>query len=210
MGVTGLPGSGKGTFVEILRQILAAQQIQTTYYSLSDMVRSEARRQGLPIERPVLRQVANELRQQQGSGVLSKMVLQQIAADNVPAGLIIIDAIRNPEEVRLLRRQLSNNFFLVAVEAPLELLIERVMRRGRSDEVKEVTAQRELAQRMILGESGTNEPAHGHNIAECIQLADWHIDNSQSLATLTEEAKKFADQISQTTGFIARPAYGGE
>lgn len=195
MGVTGLPGSGKGTFIEILRQILAARLVQTTYYSLSDMVRSEARRQGLPIERPILRQVANELRQTEGSGVLSKMVLQQIEADNVPAGLIIIDAIRNPEEVWLLRRQLKDNFVLVAVEAPLELLIERVMSRGRSDEVKEVMVQREVAQRMILGESGSNEPAHGHNIAQCIQMADWHIDNSQSLIALTEETQKFADQM---------------
>lgn len=195
MGVTGLPGSGKGTFIEILRQILAARLVQTTYYSLSDMVRSEARRQGLPIERPILRQVANELRQTEGSGVLSKMILQQIEADNVPAGLIIIDAIRNPEEVWLLRRQLKDNFVLVAVEAPLELLIERVMSRGRSDEVKEVMVQREVAQRMILGESGSNEPAHGHNIAQCIQMADWHIDNSQSLIALTEETQKFADQM---------------
>lgn len=195
MGVTGLPGSGKGTFIEILRHILAERLIQTTYYSLSDMVRNEARRQGLPIERPILRQVANQLRQTAGSGVLSKMVLQQIEADNVPAGLIIIDAIRNPEEVWLLRRQLGDTFVLVAVEAPLELLIERVMSRGRSDETKEVMVQREVAQRMILGESGSNEPAHGHNIAQCIQMADWHIDNSQSLIALTRETQKFADQM---------------
>lgn len=199
VGVTGLPGAGKGAFIELLEQELTNRGIISRYYSLSDELREEARERQLEVTRPVLRTIANELRQQQGAGVLSARVVRKVRADldAVPAAtqlVIIVDAIRNPEEVAELRKQLDERFLLVAVEAPLALLVERIAERARFDEPEEFVQKKEAARRMILGESGENEPAHGHNITQCIASADWHIDNSDSLAKLATVTRDFVEQ----------------
>jgi hypothetical protein len=48
---------------------------------------------------------------------------------------------------------------------------------------------------MILGESGKDEPAHGHNITACVRDADWHVDNSGSLEDLKAATRHFIDAI---------------
>lgn len=200
VGVTGLPGAGKGAFVDLLRPLLAESGVATRYYSLSDELRAEARRRGLPVERPILRSIANELRLEQGSGVLSKLVVRQINEDldalqaNGPR-VVIIDAIRNPEEVRVLRRELEPRFTLVGVEAPLEVLVNRIASRARYDEPDEFVQEKAAARKMILGESGKDEPAHGHNIAQCVREANWHVDNSGSLEDLKAATRHFIDAI---------------
>jgi dephospho-CoA kinase len=201
IGVTGLPGAGKGAFIDLLRPMLAERAIQTRYYSLSDVLRAEAGRRGLSITRHVLRDIANDLRQREGSGVLSLMVLRKIrdelAAQTAESEqtAIIIDSIRNPEEVTALRQQLGERFSLVGIEAPLEILVERIARRARYDEPDEFVEQKEAARRMILGEAGQNEPDHGHNINRCVAMADWRIDNSRSMDALAEETQRLVSAM---------------
>ena len=200
VGVTGLPAAGKGAFIEIFRSLLHEQQIETRYYSLSDELRAEARRRGQTVERPVLRQIANQLRLEQGSGVLSLLVSRKLKQEvaTLPAGtrlVAIVDAIRNPEEVAVLRQELGSRFVLVGVEAPLELLVTRIAARARFDEPEAFVKQKEAARRMIQGESGQGEPAHGHNISQCVAQADWRIDNSASLQALTTQAQRFVDEM---------------
>lgn len=200
VGVTGLPGAGKGAFVDLLRALLAEQGVAMRYYSLSDELRAEARRRSLPVERPVLRSIANELRLDQGSGVLSKLVVRQLTEDlrllpKHGAPVVIIDAIRNPEEVQVLREELSPQFTLVAVEAPLDVLVNRIASRARYDEPEEFVKERAAALKMILGESGKNEPAHGHNITKCMAEADWRVDNSGTLQDLEAATQNFIDAI---------------
>ena len=196
VGVTGLPGAGKGVFIELLRPRLAEKGVETRYYSLSDELRAEARGRGQAVERPVLRRIANELRRDEGAGVLSLLVVKKLRSDlqSLPEStrlVVIIDAIRNPQEVRALRRELGEQFVLTAVEAPLEVLVERIAARARFDEPAEIVKQKEAARQMILGESGENEPVHGHNIAQCVEMADWRIDNSRSLDALSEAIGDF-------------------
>ena len=200
VGVTGLPGAGKGAFIDVLRPLLAQQGVQTRYYSLSDELREEARRRGQPVERPVLRAIANELRLAHGGGVLSLLVTRKIreeletlqSAENL---VVIVDAIRNPEEVHVLRQELHPYFTLVGVEAPLEVLVNRIASRARFDEPDEFVQKKEAARKMILGESGEGEPVHGHNIAECVAIADWRVDNSGTLQELTAATSRFIEDF---------------
>ena len=198
VGVTGLPGAGKGAFISFLRPLLEERGVSTHYYSLSDELREEARRRGLPVERPVLRTIANELRHEHGSGVLSSMVIRKMREDlaSMPAGIslvVIVDSIRNPEEVRVLRQELGEQFVLVAVKAPLDVLVQRLAARARYDEPEEVVKRKEAARQMILG--GKDEPVHGHNITSCVEMADWSVDNSDSLETLSQGIGRFVDEM---------------
>lgn len=200
IGVTGLPGAGKGAFIDLLKPRLHSREIETRCYSLSDVLRVEARSRGLAVERPVLRRIANELRRKEGSGVLSLMVVRRARRELAPLTpgtplVVIVDAIRNPEEVSALRRALGEQFVLVAVEAPLELLVERIAARARYDEPDEFVGRKEAARQMILGESGKDEPAHGHNIARCVAMADWRVDNSQTIDELAAQIDNLIEEI---------------
>ncbi|MHB8619390.1 MAG: AAA family ATPase [Chloroflexota bacterium] len=189
-----MPASGKGTFHELLRDELDRRHISCVYYSLSDELRAEVRRCGLAVDREVLRAVGHELRQKYGSDVLSGRVLERMALDgergDLPAAAIV-DAIRNPAEVRRLRASLGDDFVLVAVEAPVDAVVLRIRARGRQGDVGHTE---DLARQMLAAEMGLDEPEYGHNIAECISMADVKIDNSGDLGDLGDAVARFVDE----------------
>jgi dephospho-CoA kinase len=160
---------------------------------LSDELRAEVRFRGLPVDRDVLRTMGHELRLKHGSGVLSQRVLDRIAYDlrqGIQPALMVIDSIRNPGEVHLLRDTLSRDFVLVAVEAPVDAIIGRIRARARAGDVVD---DDDLARQVLSAELGLNEPDHGHNIAECIALADVRLDNGGSLPELRAAVAGFVD-----------------
>lgn len=138
--------------------------------------------------------MGHELRLKYGSDVLSRRVLDRIAFDarqGLQFAITIIDAIRNPAEVRALRDSLGQDFVLVAVEAPVEAIIERIKARARTGDVLD---DDELSRQVLAAEMGLNEPEHGHNIAECIALADLRIQNSGPLPELRMAVSRFVDE----------------
>lgn len=164
------------------------------YHSLSDELRAEVRFRGLPVERDVLRSMGHELRLKHGSGILSQRVLDHIAYDlrqGIQSPVTVVDAIRNPAEVRVLRDSLGPDFVLVAIEAPVEAIIARIRARARAGDVIDDDA---LTKQVLAAEMGVNEPEHGHNIADCIAMADVHIDNSGSEERLRQAVRTFVDE----------------
>lgn len=189
-----MPASGKGTFKDLLVEELERRSIAHTNHSLSDELRAEVRFRGLPVDRDVLRSMGHELRLKHGSGVLSQRVLDRIA-DDVRQGLqspvTIVDAIRNPGEVRLLRESLDGDFVLVGIDAPLEAILARIRARARAGDVVD---DDELARQVLAAEMGVNEPEHGHNIAECLAMADVHVNNAGSVEQLLDDVSRFVDE----------------
>jgi dephospho-CoA kinase len=164
------------------------------YHSLSDELRAEVRFRGLPVDRDVLRSMGHELRLKHGSGILSQRVLDRIAYDvrqGAQFPVTIIDAIRNPSEVRVLRESLAGDFLLLAIEAPVEEIIERIRARARAGDVVD---DDDVARQVLSAEMGLNEPDHGHNIADCIAMADVHLDNAGNLPQLRGAVAEFVDQ----------------
>ncbi len=200
VGVTGLPGVGKGEFVARLQAVLQEKGIAAYHYSLSDVLRTFVRQQGLPVERPVLHRIANELREKHGSGVLATMVADTIAEtlrtfENELEVAFIIDSIRAPDEITTLRKRYDGKFVMVGLEAPLDLLVTRIIVRRRSDESADMLNQETAVREMLIKESGEGEPAHGHSIAKCIEMSDWHIQNTGSLDDLSVKIEDFIDKI---------------
>ncbi|MFI5268446.1 MAG: hypothetical protein ACHQ7M_13825 [Chloroflexota bacterium] len=189
-----MPASGKGTFKDLLLEELDRRGVAHAYHSLSDELRAEVRFRGLPVDRDVLRSMGHELRLKHGSGILSQRVLDRIAYDvrqGAQSPMTIIDAIRNPSEVRVLRESLGGDFLLVAIEAPVEVIIERIRARARAGVIVD---DDDVARQVLSAEMGLNEPEHGHNIAECIAMADVHLDNAGNLPKLREAVAGFVDR----------------
>ena len=198
IGVTGLPGSGKDEFIGYLWKIMKKNNINFLYYSLSDELREEVRKRKLPVMRSVLREVAHELRMKYGKGILAKLLSKKILNEsNISKDsnlVIVIDAIRNPEEVNIFKRKMKSNFLLLGLTAPIELLIDRLSKRARYDENKEVIAEKEKTRMMIIKELGKDEPSYGHNIKKCINNADYIIDNSGTIEELYIKTNEFAEK----------------
>jgi len=116
-GLTGPNAAGKGEVAERLR----AHGFRT--HSLSDVVRRVAVAEGLPPEREHLIRIGNRLRREGGAGVLAERILADLGERDV------VDSIRNPEEVAVLRR--LGRFVLIGVTAPVELRFRRALARAR-------------------------------------------------------------------------------
>jgi hypothetical protein len=125
------------------------------------------------VSRPVLRAIANELRLEHGSGVLSLLVVNKMRQEliQLPAGqplVVIIDAIRNPEEVPFC----SESWRRTLIWSPSKRRWRRwstALPRARvTTSLTSLCARRKRRGSMILGEAGKDEPAHGHDIQTCI------------------------------------------
>jgi dCMP deaminase len=119
IGLTGRNGSGKTEVSNYLRTR------GFEYHSLSDEIRDEIRRCGREITREVLIAVGNDLRYRFGPGILAQRILQRLGRDRN----YVIDSIRNPSEVEVLKQR--EDFTLVSVEADAVIRFERSRKRGR-------------------------------------------------------------------------------
>jgi dephospho-CoA kinase len=199
VGLTGALGSGKGSVAETLSTLARERGLKVAYYSLSDEIRKEVKRRGIQLERDALKQTANEFRSKFGNGVWARMVASKIKEEHLPIEdtqmLIIIDAIRNIGEVQELRLQFGNQFRLLAVTAPREVIQENLVRRSRHDESKQALLDEGELKRLIETEMGVGEPDFGHNVAACIEAADWTpLQNDGTLADLAGKVTLLAHQ----------------
>jgi cytidylate kinase len=93
IGLAGTNGSGKDTAGHIL-----ADHHGYLFISVTDLLRKEAERRGLPVERGVLRTISAEWRRALGLGVLvDKAVAEYETAKDKYKG-VVIASLRNPGE----------------------------------------------------------------------------------------------------------------
>lgn len=168
IGLTGRMGSGKGEAVRIL------VERGFRYVSLSDIVRREAAREDLPVNRARMQDIGNRLRAAGGAGVLGAMVRAEIAA--AAEARWVIDGIRNPAEVLELRK--LDGFFLLGIECEVPTILARMKERGRATDTVGEAELRAALER----EWGRNEPADGQQVGPTLAMADLTIDNNGTLA----------------------------
>ena len=118
IGITGTNGAGKGTIVDYL-----ANTKKFAHYSVREFLIKEIEARGLPVERPTMRQVANELRKEHGPAYVVEALLSraQTETDNV-----VVESIRTVGEAELLK---SKGALLWAVDADRAVRYERVLKR---------------------------------------------------------------------------------
>lgn len=176
IGLTGRMAAGKGEAVRIL------EELGFRYISLSDIVRREAaprsRETGTPggtVSRAAMQDIGNRLRAEGGAGVLGRRVREAVEAGTEARW--VIDGIRNPAEVRELRK--IRGFFLIGIACSVPTILERMRKRGRaSDRVAEEDLRAALER-----EWGRGEPEDGQQVGPTLALADFTVAND---GTLTE------------------------
>lgn len=178
IGLTGTNASGKGMVGSYLKQF------GYTYISLSDILRDIAKRSNLPPDREHLTQIGQDQRKKLGPGFLAKHVLSNINLNR----FYLIDSIRHPEEVNVLRAALPS-FELWSIDAKPSIRFERAKKRGRSENASSLDA---FIQRENL-EKGS-EPHH-QQLHLAMNMADHTILNNTTLNIFYAQINELVDQI---------------
>jgi cytidylate kinase len=130
IGLSGTNGSGKDTLGAIL-----AEDYSFLFISVTDLLRDEARRQNLPVEREILRRISSDWRKEAGLGVLVDKALKQYQAQTSGYKGLVISSLRNPGEADRVH-ELGGK--VIWVDADTKLRYDRIQKnkdsRGRSGE----------------------------------------------------------------------------
>ena len=185
IGLTGPNAAGKGAAAEALKSLGFA------YHSLSDAVREAAVLRGRTTGRDDLILTGNELRREGGAGVLAELTLPKLGDRD------LVDSIRNPAEVGVLRR--VPGFLLLGVTALPEVRFERAKYRqnqgqGRGDALTSLKSFLDKE-----AEENTADPA-AQQLGATFALADRIIANDGSIAELHQGIRELVAKLTGEKG----------
>ncbi len=180
IGLTGKNGSGKGEVAKYL------QERGFRYYSLSDVLRDEANREGKGVTRDVLVELGNRLRGEQGPGVLAEKIFARLD----PEKYYVVDSIRHPSEVQVFRRR--SDFILATVRAPEKLRFERLRQRARENDPKSFDDFKQLEQKEAKSQQSSDQ-----QLDQAISMADVVLDNTSSLKMLHDKVREVLLEFSK-------------
>ncbi len=174
VGITGTLGAGKGTIVDYL-----VGKMGFKHFSVRQFLIEEIEKQGLPVNRDSMTNVANKLRANHSPSYIIEQLYKK-AVEN--GGNAIIESIRTPGEVEFLKKQ--GKFYLIAVDADPQIRYGRITL--RASETDNITFETFLANEKR--EFTTADP-NKQNLSRCIQLADIVLQNNGNLDELHKQLK---------------------
>jgi len=139
---TGMPASGKSEAVQL------AKDKGIPVIRMGDLVWEETKRQGKPLTDKNVGSVASSMRKTHGMDIWAKRTVEKIRSLKKPAHLVI-DGVRNMEEIEYFKKELGQNFLVVAIDAPDEMRRKRAIARGRTDDSKDLKDLEERDKREI-------------------------------------------------------------
>lgn len=150
IGIAGTNGAGKDTVGHML-----ADRYGYLFVSVTDLLRKEAERRGLPVERETLRSISAEWRRELGLGVLvDKAVAEYETQDDKYTG-VVIASLRNPGEAD---RVHALGGTVVWIDADPRVRYDRVQaaldKRGRAGEDSKTFEQFKAEEAVEMKRSG--------------------------------------------------------
>jgi len=176
VGLTGSIASGKGVVADFLKER------DFVYMSLSNELRTLVSDKKIEVTRENLQFWGNKLREENGSGYLASLVVKKIKLQKYEN--VVVDGIRNPGELIELRK--LKNFFLVSVDAPLEVRFKRAVERSReSDPVDYENFLKINNKDLGIGESAT-----GQGVGLCMKQSDFELINNGTFEDINGKVEK--------------------
>lgn len=181
IALAGTNGAGKDLVGELLEK-----HHGYLFISVTELLRDECRRRGLPVAREHLRAISAEWRRQQGLGVLVDRALQTFKESGKQYAGVVMSSLRNPYEVERLH-ELGGT--MLWVDADPEIRYARVSGadRGRAEE------DNRTYQQFLADEAAEMHPPQGAdeavlNMAAVRDRADLTLlNNSSSPETLLND-----------------------
>lgn len=182
IGLTGPKAAGKDELAKIL-----CEKYGFKYISLSTICRDVATKRHLPHITTILQNIGDELRLKYGPSVLAKRTVKKIQKQ-FPVSNMIINGIRNPWEVKALRKSYGPAFTLVALNANKNIRLRRYLKReGVTKDQFEIDNERDL---------GKGEKKTGQQVKKCLKMADLRLKNNYTrLSSLNKLARSLISDI---------------
>lgn len=175
IGVVGPIASGKGTVAKIL------EEKGYKFYSLSNILKDEIRRRGLEVSRYTCNMVSNDMRLSQGADVLARKTVE-IIEEQSPE-LAVVDAIRNPLEIELLKQQF--NIYIIGVVTDQKRRFDLFISREKLSDVRTWEQFKDLDDREM-----EQEGEYKQQIKACLEFADVVIENNGTIDELRRQVEE--------------------
>lgn len=172
LAFTGMPCSGKTEAVKV------AKEMGIPVIRMGDMVWEEVKNRGLPLDNKNVGNVADQMRNERGKDVWARRTLAKIRILD-ETDIIVIDGIRNIEEIDTFKKELGKEFIVIVITASDETRRRRVLNRARQDDSTNIEDLEERDKRELRWGLGT-----------VIAAADIVISNEGSIDEFHEEIKK--------------------
>lgn len=184
IGLTGRFGAGSTTTANLL---LHRTENDFQYFSLSQYIKNKARndipdfdKKNEKEKRVILQDIGDSLRKEDPAFLVN--VLKEEIDKFVEGKKVIVDSIRNHQEVKALRDNYSN-FFLIAVDASTKNRWKRLNKLYKNDQ-----DQFDLDDQRDAG--GEDEPDNGQQVKACMKLADILVNNDRSFDETSDKKGK--------------------
>lgn len=177
IGVTGMPGAGKGIVVEI------AEEMHYGVVVMGDIVREETKLRGLELSPENVGRVTVELRREGGPAIVARRCIPKI--QRTRRDIVVIDGIRSLFEVDELKNHF-HLFKLLAIHSSPETRFKRLFKRRRSDDPSTWK---------IFSERDRRELEVG--LGNVIASADYMIVNEEMKKDLESEIRRFLKNVTK-------------
>ncbi len=188
IGLTGVTASGKTTVARIL------EEYGIRYVALKDAVRRELIERDMPITRENLRFLEEKLISKYGLSVLAIRTRDYLVDEG--GAHWVVEGITNPQQVHEFRKLPS--FSLVGIKTSIYEVYERQYARRRSGDhvtMPEIEAR-------YIAELGEGNKSGIFQIARCLELADYLLDNTMNIPRMSE--LKTTELYAQVERFLRR------
>ena len=172
LAIVGMPGSGKTTCAQILRDA------GYPTFRFGTIVIDEIERRGWPVTPAHERQIREELRHTEGMAVMAQRALPILQGIVKERGCVVMDGLYSFSEYRYLREALDGELALLAIAAPRKLRHQRLSNRTDRPLSRREAEQRDWQEVEALEKSAP------------IALAEHTIVNDGSVAELSQRLKR--------------------
>ena len=174
MGISGLPGSGKGIVSDI------ATEKGAIIVSMGDIVREEAKKRG-----EGSKETAKNLRKEFGEYIISELTIEKIKKlqDEGVEKTIIVEGIRSLHEVDMFKENFDN-FMILSIFANTNIRFERLKKRMREDDSQDFNEFKKRDMSEL-----------GFGIGSVISLSDRLIINESDMESFIQDINDFFEEI---------------
>ena len=138
----GMPFSGKSEAVKI------AKDMNIPVIRMGDMIWEETKNRGLELTDENVGTIANDMRKEHGMDIWAKRTIDKIKSTK-ETKILVIDGVRNIEEIETFEKELGEKFILIAVDVTDETRYKRAMNRGREDDSQDIKLIKERDKREL-------------------------------------------------------------
>jgi len=173
----GMPCSGKSEAVQI------AKEMNIPVIRMGDMVWEEVKNRKLSLNEKNVGAIADQMRKNLGMDIWAKRTLDKISLIKKTKH-IIIDGIRNIEEIDTFKKSLGKDFIIIAVTASDETRQRRFLNRGREDDSLNIQDLKDRDKRELNWGLGT-----------VIASADIIVPNEDGINEFRKEIRRILDSM---------------